>query len=113
MLAFLMGLKSVSPDEVQRLMAERKATVIDVNADNTWAAGHVPGALHLKASEYVEGDLPKDKQAQLVFYCGNPMCSKAPRAAKRAKAMGYENVSVMSAGISGWMDQGLPTERGA
>jgi rhodanese-related sulfurtransferase len=40
------------------------------------------------------------------------MCRKAPIAAKRAKQMGYENVKVMSAGISGWLGSNLPTEAG-
>ena len=39
-----------------------------------------------------------------VFYCSNPMCMKAPNAARRAKALGYTNVHVMSAGIRGWLD---------
>ncbi|MCY7354010.1 MAG: hypothetical protein LH470_02820 [Lysobacter sp.] len=38
------------------------------------------------------------------------MCSKAPLAARRAKAMGYTRVRVMSAGIQGWMDAKLPVE---
>jgi rhodanese-related sulfurtransferase len=40
------------------------------------------------------------------------MCRKAPNAARRAKKLGYENVRVMSAGITGWLDKGLPTEAG-
>ncbi|MFL6197565.1 MAG: rhodanese-like domain-containing protein [Thermoanaerobaculia bacterium] len=33
-------------------------------------------------------------------------------AARRAKKMGYENVKVMSAGITGWLAAKLPTEGG-
>jgi len=40
------------------------------------------------------------------------MCRKAPNAARRAKKLGYTNVQVMSAGISGWMSANLPTESG-
>lgn len=49
----------------------------------------------------------------LVFYCSNPLCRKAPNAARRAKQMGYHNVQVMSAGISGWLNAKFPTESGA
>src|SRR5208283_2965678 len=40
------------------------------------------------------------------------MCRKAPNAARCAKDMGYRNVYVMSAGISGWVGASLPTESG-
>jgi len=40
------------------------------------------------------------------------MCRKAPNAARRAKKMGYANVTVMSAGISGWLASKLPSESG-
>jgi rhodanese-related sulfurtransferase len=48
----------------------------------------------------------------LVFYCSNPLCRKAPTAARRARKMGYTNVHVMSAGINGWLAAKLPTESG-
>ncbi len=48
-----------------------------------------------------------------MFYCSHPLCRKAPNAASRARKMGYPNVMVMSAGISGWLSAGLPTEAGA
>ena len=59
-----------------------------------------------------EGDLPPDKDSTLVFDCSSPMCRKAPNAARRAKKMGYSDVRVMTAGISGWLSAKLPTESG-
>ncbi len=112
-MAFLMGLKSISPGELRALIEKRMVTVVDVNSRQSWDRAHVPGALHLDAFAYSAADLPAEKHANLVFYCSNPMCSKAPRAAKRAKAMGYGNVKVMSAGISGWLAEKLPVEPGA
>ncbi len=112
MFALLMGVKSVSPAELNRLVAAREVTAIDVNSRQSWTRAHVPGALNLDPAAYAEGDLPGDKASSLVFYCSNPMCRKAPSAARRAKAMGYENVRVMSAGITGWLDAKLPTESG-
>jgi rhodanese-related sulfurtransferase len=113
MIAFLMGLKSVSPAELLRWVQERRATVIDVNSRQSWERAHVPGALHFDPAAWSEADLPTDKQALLVFYCSNPMCRKAPNAARRAKTMGYANVRVLSAGINGWLDANLPIEGAA
>jgi rhodanese-related sulfurtransferase len=105
-----MGVKSISPADLLDLVRERKVAVFDCNSPQSWAKAHVPGAKRLDAQEYGAGELPSDKSSALVFYCGNPLCRKAPIAAKRARAMGYDNVRVMSAGISGWLGAKLPTE---
>ena len=110
MLALLMGLKSVSPDALHKMMQEQKATIIDVNSPQSWMKAHVPGAVNLDPANYNDSDLPADKEASLIFYCSNPWCTKAPNAARRAKKMGYGNVKVMSEGISGWLSAKLPTE---
>lgn len=112
MIARLMGLGTVSPTELQRMMQSGGATTIDVNARKSWVTARVPGARHLDPESYGEADLPADKDALLVFYCSNPLCRKAPGAARRAKAMGYRNVRVLSAGIRGWIGAGLPTDSG-
>jgi rhodanese-related sulfurtransferase len=107
-----MGLKTVSPADLQQLMQNAAVTVIDVNSRQSWLQAHVPGALHLDPLGYAEGDLPRDKDALLVFYCSNFLCRKAPNAAVRAKRMGYSDARVLSAGITGWLDAKLPVERG-
>jgi rhodanese-related sulfurtransferase len=112
MFAFFMGLKSISPNALHQLMQAHSVTVIDVNSRQSWAKAHVPGALNLDPATYNDSDLPPDKQSSLVFYCSNPMCRKAPNAARRAKTFGYGNAKVMSAGITGWLDAQLPTETG-
>jgi rhodanese-related sulfurtransferase len=112
MFAQLMGLKVVSPDGLHQMMQGQPVTVIDVNSPQSWSKARVPGALNLDPVNYADSDLPSDKGASLVFYCSNPLCRKAPNAARRAKKMGYDNVKVMSAGISGWLAKNLPTEAG-
>ena len=112
MIARLMGLKTVSPRRLEQLIDEATVTVIDVNPRHSWLAARVRGAMHLDPANFSDRDLPGDRTAALVFYCSNPMCTKAPRAARRAAAMGYRDVQVMSAGIRGWVDAGLPTESG-
>jgi rhodanese-related sulfurtransferase len=69
--------------------------------------------VNLNPAAFEPADLPEDKAALLVFYCSNPLCSKAPSPALRAGRLGYQNVRVMSAGIKGWISAGLPIESGA
>jgi rhodanese-related sulfurtransferase len=113
MFARLMGLKTISPDGLHQLAKNPEhVSIIDVNSRQSWIRARVPDAMNLDPAAYKESDLPSDKSAVLVFYCSNPMCRKAPNAARRAKKSGYSNVQVMSAGISGWVAAKLPTESG-
>lgn len=110
MFARLMGLKTISPSGLHDMMHKQQVTIIDVNSRQSWMKAHVPGASNLDPASFNDTDLPTDKEAGVVFYCSNPLCRKAPNAARRAGKMGYGNVMVMSAGISGWLAAKLPTE---
>jgi len=112
MIARLMGLETISPEKLQQRMQCEPVTVIDVNSRQSWIAARVPGALSLDPANFSESELPREKDSVLVFYCSNFLCRKAPNAARRAESMGYRNVFVMSAGISGWLHAALPTESG-
>jgi rhodanese-related sulfurtransferase len=112
MFATLMGLNTISPTHLHQMLPSRQVTVIDVNAPQSWIKARVPGALNLDPVNYHDNDLPSDKESTVVFYCSGPMCRKAPNAARRANQMGFKNVKVMSAGISGWLSAKLPTESG-
>jgi len=112
MFARLMGLDTLSPAALYELMQQAQVTVIDVNSHQSWAKARVPGARNLDPTTYAESELPADKGTNLVFYCSNPLCRKAPTAGRRAKKMGYRNIQVMSAGISGWLGAKLPTDSG-
>lgn len=112
MLARLMGLRVISPKDLHLALQNGKVTVCDVNAQASWERARVPGALQLDPDLSHPDLLPTDRGASLVFYCSNPLCRKAPLAARRAKGLGYTDVRVLSAGIRGWVDAGLPTESG-
>jgi rhodanese-related sulfurtransferase len=112
MMARLMGLKTVDPATLNRRMGSERIAIFDVNSRGSWLAARVPGARHLDPEAFQESDLPADRDHTLVFYCSNPLCRKAPLAARRARKMGWGEAQVLSAGISGWLAAGLPTESG-
>ncbi|MGX4640779.1 rhodanese-like domain-containing protein [Massilia sp. SYSU DXS3249] len=112
MFAMLMGLKGIAPRELHERMGQGGITVLDMNARHAWLQARVPGALNL-APDFDAALLPAERATPLVFYCSNPLCRKAPNAARRAEKLGYTDVRVMSAGISGWLGARLPVESGA
>jgi rhodanese-related sulfurtransferase len=112
MMARLMGLRTVSPEEVLRLTRDGAASVLDVNAPGGWLQARVPGAVNIDPVTFDVSVLPVDRASILVFYCSNPLCRKAPIAAVRARRLECEHVPAMSAGIKGWLRARLPVESG-
>lgn len=110
MFAMLMGLKGIAPRELHARLGEG-ITVVDLNARHSWLQARVPGAIHL-APDFDASQLPTGCATPLVFYCSNPLCRKAPNAARKAGKLGYTDVRVMSAGISGWVGAQLPVDSG-
>ena len=111
MFAMLMGLKGIAPRDLYETMKGGEVTVVDLNARHSWLKERVPGALNL-VPDFDEALLPPKRTTPLVFYCSNPLCRKAPNAARRAGKLGYTDVRVMSAGITGWVGARLPVESG-
>ncbi len=103
----------IGHDELKQAMKEKKVTLIDVNGSESYKAGHIPGAIDFEANEdKLAANLPKDKDALVVAYCGNERCKAYQRAAIKAKEMGYTNVKHYSKGIAGWKSAGEKTEPG-
>lgn len=99
--------------EVAELLEAKKALAVDANgADTRQEYGVLPGAVLLSnARTFAASELPADKDAELVFYCGGASCSAAPKAAARAKELGYTAVKVMPDGIRGWVKAGKPVDK--
>lgn len=103
--------KSIHVKDLESLLKANPAKVFvyDANTESTrQRVGIIPGAKLLSSvSEYkVETELPKEKNATLVFYCANEHCTASHTAAERATKAGYSDVSVMVDGIHGWKDAG-------
>lgn len=60
----------ISIDDVKTLMAKKQAILVDVRDKQSFAAGHMPGAMNIVFDDipnYIE-QLQKDKR-QVVVYC--------------------------------------------
>lgn len=88
-------------------------SVYDANSRETYENSHVPGATWIEFDSLTAASLPAEKDARLVFYCANEMCTASHWAAKQALALGYTDVNVMPEGIQGWEKAGYPVARGA
>lgn len=100
-----------SVDEFIQLRNEDKSfRLIDVREESEFAAGHIPGAIHLSKG-VIERDIESaisELNEHLVLYCGGGYRSAI--AAESLVAMGYTNVTSMDGGWRGWLDAGQPVE---
>lgn len=93
--------------------ADGRLAVFDANSRETFDQRHVPGATWVAYDAIDRAQLPADTSTQLVFYCFNEQCSASHVAAESAIALGFQSVSVMGAGIEGWVAAGQPVEPSA
>ena len=99
--------QDISVEDLQKAISAKEVAVIDVNGPNSFAKGHIPGAIEFSSQKAdLKNLLPKDKNTLVVAYCGGPSCRAYLRGAKAASALGYKNVKHLSAGISGWKKSG-------
>jgi rhodanese-related sulfurtransferase len=99
-------------DVKRRREAGEKFILVDVREDNEWANGHLPGAVHL-GEGIIERDIEQrvpDTNAKVILYCGGGF--RSALVADNLQKMGYTNVESMDGGWKGWLDAGLPTEKG-
>ncbi|MFQ1004283.1 rhodanese-like domain-containing protein [Modestobacter sp. SSW1-42] len=86
--------------------------LLDSRSAESWAQGHVPGAVHLPGREIAAraaGEL--DPAVPVVTYCWGPGCNGATRAALALAHLGYR-VREMIGGFEYWAREGLPVATG-
>ena len=99
----------LSPAEVkQQLDRGQKYVLLDVREKEEYRDGHLEGALSLPRGFLeirVEESIP-DHATPIVAYCAGG--TRSLIAARTLREMGYQNVTSMSGGFTGWKNAGLP-----
>ncbi len=104
-------IQEISIDEVRRLLdARAPVKLIDVRESDEYAAGRLPGALHVPRG-YLE--LRVEERAQrdeeIVLYCGGG--TRSALAARTLAELGYTQVRSMAGGFRRWSDAAFPVEK--
>ena len=87
------------------------AVIVDVREPEEWAAGHIPGAVHVPKSYFesrIEGAVP-DRERHVVLYCASGNRS-AWAARTLIEDLGYEHVESMTGGFTLWKDRGYEVQ---
>src|SRR5688500_18874255 len=104
--------KECTVDDVKAGRVPAGAVIVDVREESEYAAGHIPGALHVGKGvieRAIETKVP-DKSTPLVLYGGGGF--RSALAADNIQKMGYTNVLSMDGGMRGWREKGYPETKG-
>jgi rhodanese-related sulfurtransferase len=107
-------IKETNVAEVKRRMdrGDRQFKLVDVREESEFAAGHIPGAIHIGKGVIerdIEARIP-DVDQEIILYCGGGF--RSALAADNLQKMGYRNVISMDGGWRGWKDAGYPAAQG-
>ena len=94
--------------EPEELAAADNPLVLDVREHEAFAAGHIPGALHLPRGQLelrVDRQLP-DPGRRIVVCCGDG--EMAILAAATLRELGFINVAALHGGLKAWQNKGFP-----
>jgi len=104
--------KECTVHDVQHRRADGESFIlVDVREESEYAAGHLPGAIHI-GKGVIERDIEvkiPDPATPVVLYCGGGF--RSALAADAIQKMGYTAVVSMDGGWTGWVNAGLPTEK--
>lgn len=101
---------AVSPQDAVRLM-NQGATLLDVRANEEFAAGHIRGARNLpleRLAESLEG-LKRLKDKPVIVYCEHG--GSAGSAMRQLAQQGFGKVVNLRGGLSAWRAEQLPVAR--
>ncbi|MBE0598583.1 MAG: sulfurtransferase [Desulfuromonadales bacterium] len=108
----LAAMATISLAEVEALVAKSpedgKYFLFDSRPEIKYFEGHLPWAKSLPWAEMKDrlDELPADKGAKLVFYCGGVKCDLSHKASALATEKGYTDVTVFVEGDPAWKAAG-------
>ena len=87
--------------------------VVDGREPESYARGHLPGAVNYPYGNWLEEGKPlPPADRDLIVYCNNRDCPIGRLWSEQAVQHGYTRVRHMKAGFAGWQEAGLPVETG-
>lgn len=102
-------------DQAEEWLGRGDVQFVDVREPAEWAQGHVPGAVHIprgllefQADPTASSFVTALAEKKLVIYCA--VGGRSALAAKTLKDMGYEDVTNLQGGFTGWTQAGKPQE---
>ena len=96
---------------LKRIESKSAPVIIDARTGIEFKRGHVPGAINAPPRKILlkTAHLPKDKDLEIVVYCGHG--PRAWIAQQFLAARGYGHIGLLEGHMKGWREAGLPLEK--
>lgn len=103
------NIKEISPADAEQAIREADL-LIDVRESDEYAAGHIPGAVHISRGmlEFKLSNSPElsARDLKIVLYCKTS--GRAALATRALHEMGYLQVKSVAGGFDAWVAAGKP-----
>lgn len=99
------------PELLARIDAHDAPVILDVRSRDEFAAGHVPGAVHIPfwAVRRHAAEIPASREDSIVVYCGHgPRAWMAGAALRR---LGFRHLIYLTGHWHDWQKAGLREEK--
>jgi rhodanese-related sulfurtransferase len=102
----------ISIDELKALMDQGAVLVIDVRDPDSFAKGHIPGAVNVDYTQILQqADRFKNEKRTIVTYCACAREMTSARAAVDLAAKGVAGAKALVGGWDEWVQRGEKIER--
>jgi rhodanese-related sulfurtransferase len=102
------SVRNLTPEEVERGLAEGRMVLVDVREPNETALERFPGAVLVPLSAFDPATIPARNGREVVFACRSGR--RSVTASLAAQEQGFAYGSHLAGGILAWKAAGLPTE---
>ena len=97
----MVPIKQIDVHHVKQFEEKDSAIIIDIRDPASFAAGHIPNAIHLSDGTVEQFIIDTDKNKPLVVYCYHGISSQG--AAAYFSEKGFKEASSMIGGFEGWL----------
>ncbi|MGL9733388.1 MAG: rhodanese-like domain-containing protein [Symbiopectobacterium sp.] len=105
----LSKVEEIARGKVIKLISKEEAVIVDLRNRNNFRRGHIANAINLLPNDIKNGSLgefEKHKARPVIVVCMNGISSR--ESADNLLKAGFERVSVLKDGLSGWSGENLP-----
>ncbi len=87
-----------------------KLVVVNVLSPDDYRDVHIKGSISVPLENLEDSAKNWSKDARIVFYCANYMCTSSSYAAKKLTDLGFKDVFAYEGGVAEWKQKGFPLE---
>jgi rhodanese-related sulfurtransferase len=100
-----------APELLAHIDAGKAPAILDVRSRGEFAAGHVPGAVHIPfhAIRRHASEIPAASDDPIVVYCGHG--PRAWIAGSALRRLGFRNIAYLAGHWHNWQKAGLREEK--